>query len=140
MSRLRKFRRCRWGRWLNKITNPMRILIVDDDPAICEISARILAHSGFSVDIAPDGESAWDAVGVQRYDLILTDQNMPRLDGTGFIGRLRAAGLRIPVILMTGAAVQIPEKTSAPDCFLTKPFSFSVLLEEVNRLLCPVAV
>jgi len=118
----------------------MRILIVDDDPAICAISARILVHSGYAVDVAPDGESAWDAVGVQRYDLILTDQNMPRLDGTGFIGRLRAAGLRIPVILMTGAAVPTPEKASAPDCFLTKPFSFSALVEEVNRLLCPVAV
>lgn len=118
----------------------MHILIVDDDPDIRDISARILACAGFTVNVAEDGEAAWEAVGDQHFDLIITDQNMPRLDGTGLIGRLHGAGLRVPVIMITGAAVDIPSIKSAPDCFLPKPFSFSVLLGEMNRLLAPVPV
>jgi len=114
---------------------PMYILVVDDDPAIRDISSRFLARVGFTVDVAEDGQSAWEAVRLHRYDLIITDQNMPRLSGTEFIDRLHEAGVGIPVILMTGGAV-ISSMQNAPDFFLTKPFAFSSLLEEVNRLLC----
>ncbi len=80
----------------------MHILIVDDDPAIRDVSARILTHAGFTVGLAEDGEAAWEAVGLGHYDLVVTDQNMPRLDGMGFIERVRGAGIKTPVILMTG--------------------------------------
>jgi DNA-binding response OmpR family regulator len=118
----------------------MNVLIVDDDAAIREISARILMRAGFTVDVAPDGEAAWDAVGRQSYDLIITDQNMPRLDGSGLIGRLNEAGVKIPVIMITGGALEAPSLKNAPDCFLAKPFRFPVLLEEMNRLMCPSSV
>lgn len=111
------------------------ILVADDDPAIRDISSRFLTQVGFTVDVAEDGQSAWEAVGLRRYDLIITDQNMPRLSGTEFIDRLHEAGMGIPVILMTGGAV-VSATRKPPDFFLTKPFSFSSLLEEVNRLLC----
>lgn len=118
----------------------MHILIVDDEPGIREIGARILEHAGFAVDVAADGEYAWEAVARKNYDLIITDQNMPRLDGTGLIQRLHAAGLRMPVILMTGTALPLESLKTAPDSFLAKPFSFSGLIEEVNRFLSPITV
>lgn len=116
----------------------LHILIVDDEPGIREISARILEHAGFAVDVAADGEYAWEAVARKNYDLILTDQNMPRLDGTGLIRRLHAAGLRMPVILMTGTALPMESLQTVPDSFLAKPFSLSGLREAVHRFLRPV--
>jgi DNA-binding response OmpR family regulator len=117
----------------------MHILIVDDDPAIRDISARILMHAGFTVGLAEDGEAAWEAVGAGHYDLVVTDQNMPRLDGAGFIERVRGAGIKTPVILMTGGAVSVSSMPVAPDFFLAKPFDFSVLIGAANRLLCTAA-
>jgi DNA-binding response OmpR family regulator len=111
------------------------ILIVDDEPGIREISARILEHAGYTVDVAEDGERAWEAVVRKNYDLIVTDQNMPRLDGTGLIARLDAAGMRMPVIMMTGTVLEMDSLKTAPDSFLAKPFSFFGLIAEVNRLL-----
>ena len=118
----------------------MNILIVDDDAAIREISARILMNAGYEVNVAEDGEAAWEAVGLTAFDLIITDQNMPRLSGTGLIARLHGAGLRMPVIMITGGSVDIPFEDGTPDCFLTKPFNFRALLGEMNRLLSLAAV
>ncbi|HEY8932867.1 MAG TPA: response regulator [Rariglobus sp.] len=117
----------------------MRILVVDDDPAIRDISARILSHAGFAVDVAADGESAWDAFLLHHYDLVVTDQNMPRLDGSGLIERVRNTGTKTPVILMTGGTTNPSSLSITPDIFLSKPFSFSVLIDAANRLLCKAA-
>jgi CheY-like chemotaxis protein len=114
----------------------MNVLIVDDDPAIREISARILSRAGFTVNVAEDGQAGWEAVELQHYDLIITDQNMPRLEGTEFIGRLHGAGHKMPVIMITGAEMDFASPENAPDCLLTKPFHFPVLLDQMNRLLC----
>jgi len=117
-----------------------QILVVDDEPGIREISARILANAGFAVDVAEDGEFAWQALSNRHYDLILTDQNMPRLDGAGLIARLHSAGLTVPVILMTGGCIVRPAAKVAPVRYLEKPFTFSMLIGEVNRILNPVTV
>jgi DNA-binding response OmpR family regulator len=118
----------------------LHILIVDDEPAIRDIMARVLVRAGFQVDVAEDGEHAWDAVGRRSYDLIITDEKMPRLTGAGLIDRLRRKGAMIPVLLMSGVAVSVETETGPPDGFIAKPFSFSSLLSEANRLLCPAAV
>jgi two-component system, chemotaxis family, chemotaxis protein CheY len=111
------------------------ILIVDDDGAIRDVYARILSGAGFTVNSAQDGEAAWDAIEARHFDLIITDQNMPRLDGSGLIKRLHGTGRQTPVIMITGGSLQQPTRDSAPDGFLTKPFRFSSLLGEIERLL-----
>ncbi len=115
----------------------MHILVVDDEPAIRDIVARVLEHAGFKVDVAADGELAWEAAERHRYDLIITDEQMPRLSGCGLIERLRRAGAAPPVLMMTGVGIRLQEtEQGPPDGFLAKPFAFSSLLKEAHRLLC----
>lgn len=118
----------------------MHILVVDDEPAIREVVARVLEHAGFTVDVAADGELAWQAAERRRYDLIITDEQMPRLTGCGLIERLRRAGAAPPVLVMTGLETRVQTEEGPPDGFLAKPFAFSMLLKEANRLLCAAAV
>lgn len=114
----------------------VHILIVDDDAGIREVGARLLLRSGFLVDVAEDGEGAWQAMHQRRYDLILTDQNMPHLSGSELIVRMREAGVRVPVILMSGGETEPSgERAAMPDAFLTKPFSLIGLIGEINRQL-----
>lgn len=120
----------------NEPASPARILVVDDDKAICMISARILARAGFAVDIARDGEEAWLALGRDTYDLVITDQNMPCLDGLGLIFRLRRASPDTPVILMSGALSDTPSETPPsfrPDAFMPKPFTAPDLVRQALR-------
>jgi DNA-binding response OmpR family regulator len=118
----------------------MHILVVDDEPAIRDVIARVLEHAGFQVDVAADGEYAWQAAGRRRYDLIITDEQMPRLTGCGLIERLRRGGSAPPVLMMTGIAQQLQTEEGPPDGFIAKPFAFSSLIKEANRLLCTTAV
>src|SRR5450631_677627 len=58
-----------------------RILVVDDDEVILNLISTVLAEAGFDVDAAPDGQEAWEALASQKYDLLVTDNEMPRLAG-----------------------------------------------------------
>jgi len=65
-----------------------RILLVDDDPLITELVVDMLGMEGHEVDTAPDGIEALRRLESQRYDLIITDLHMPKLDGSGFYRQL----------------------------------------------------
>ena len=79
-----------------------RILVVDDDEDSRYVTSLRLSRAGYLVDQAVDGVEAWEALLATRYDLLLTDHNMPRLCGLDLVARLRAAGLNLPVILYSG--------------------------------------
>jgi CheY-like chemotaxis protein len=79
-----------------------RILVVDDDEDSRYVTSVLLAHAGYLVDGAADGEEAWEALLTTSYDLLVTDHNMPRLSGLDLVARLRAAGMSLPVILHSG--------------------------------------
>src|SRR5436190_12282712 len=70
---------------------PQRILVVDDDISIRELSTEVLIHHGYHVDAAEDGAVAWDILQVSSYDLLLTDHNMPKVSGVELLKKLRAA-------------------------------------------------
>ena len=80
---------------------PHRVLIVDDDPAIREIMAAVLAREGLEVDVASDGEQAVAMLGRARYGAVLLDLLMPRLDGAGVIRHIREHNLDAPVIVIS---------------------------------------
>jgi CheY-like chemotaxis protein len=108
-----------------------RVLVVDDDQAICDVLAAILADEGWAVSCAWDGEAALAAVAAEPPDLIVSDLMMPRLDGLGLRRRLREQGVRIPMLLMSAAADPSPDGVA----FLAKPFDVDQLLSAVARLL-----
>lgn len=81
-----------------------RLLFVDDDPILREFAKVNLATATTCVDTAEDGEQALEMLGVQSYDLIVSDLEMPHLDGFGLLERLRASAAtsHLPVVVATG--------------------------------------
>ena len=119
--------------------NPrQRILVVEDDPDIRRVNTEVLIYSGYHVDAAEDGAAAWDALQRKTYDLIVTDNDMPRVTGVELIQKLQTAGMDLPVIMATGAP---PDEElsrcglSSPAVILLKPHSFDELLAAVIEVL-----
>jgi DNA-binding response OmpR family regulator len=121
---------------------PPRILIVEDDAAIREINARVLARSGYEVDAAEDGARAWDILQSKQYDLVVTDNHMPKVTGIELIRKLHEARNVTPVIMATGALPQEELERQPwlqPAALLIKPYTFSELLGTVGRVLSAVS-
>lgn len=79
-----------------------KLLLVDDDAALLRAFARMLRADGYEVDTRSDGEAAVEAVRQHRYDAIVSDIDMPRLDGVAMLERIRGYDLDVPVMLVTG--------------------------------------
>jgi DNA-binding response OmpR family regulator len=115
-----------------------QILVVDDDPGVRELVAKTVAQAGFRVDTADDGENAWEALRRAPYDLVITDNEMPRLTGLKLIERIRSFSVEPPCILISGNlahAESILVRLVGPDAVLGKPFSPAALIERVYKLL-----
>jgi DNA-binding response OmpR family regulator len=117
---------------------PRRILVVDDDSDIRQLSTEVLIHSGYVVDAAADGAAAWEALQIKAFNLLITDHNMPRLTGIELVKKLRSARMALPVILVTGK-LPVEELAQNPSlqlaALLPKPFSVAELLETVRAVL-----
>jgi DNA-binding response OmpR family regulator len=117
---------------------PHRILVVDDDISIRQLSTEVLIHSGYAVDAAEDGAVAWDTLQLNHYDLLITDQNMPKISGLELVRRLRAARMALPVILVSGVMPKA-ELDRHPrlqiEATLLKPYTFTELLGMVQAVL-----
>ena len=86
----------------NNLNSAQRILVADDDDHIREFNARVLGDSGYQVDTAEDGAMAWAALQCNRYDLLVTDNNMPHLSGVELLEKLFLARMGLAVILVSG--------------------------------------
>ncbi len=117
-----------------------RILVVDDDDNIRQLSIQVLANCGYDVEGAEDGDAGWEALHGGSYDLLITDQNMPKVSGIELIKRLRSAGMTIPVVLFSGS---LPSEVMSQSlvlklaAFLLKPFTSDELVATVERILQP---
>jgi CheY-like chemotaxis protein len=115
-----------------------RILVVDDDPIHRELVVSAVIEAGFEAHTAHDGEEGWEALCRQKYDLVITDHQMPKLTGLKLIERLRAVSANPPCILISGwlpepAGVLI--ETVQPGAVFAKPFPVAHLVETIFRLL-----
>ncbi|MBI1841919.1 MAG: response regulator [Verrucomicrobia bacterium] len=81
----------------------MSVLLVEDDPLLRVMNHDLLEDAGFEVDSAEDGELGWQALRKKHYDLLVTDYDLPLLNGLQLIGRIRSQGLQLPVILASGS-------------------------------------
>jgi DNA-binding response OmpR family regulator len=116
----------------------IRILLVDDDPDARELNAEVLIRFGYSVGTARDGAEAWNALIEEGYDLLITDNKMPRVTGLELIKQLRSEDMMLPVILATGM-MPAEELKRHPwlqiDAMLSKPFTMTELLDTVKKVL-----
>jgi DNA-binding response OmpR family regulator len=118
--------------------SPHRILVVDDDISIRQLNTAVLSRSGYHVDAAEDGAVAWDTLQLNRYDLVVTDNHMPKMSGLELLKELRAARLDLPVIMATGT---LPMEEFArhtgiqPAAMLLKPYTITELLGAVAEVL-----
>jgi len=116
----------------------MRMLIVEDDPKIASFVAKGLKQAGYAVDRAADGQEGLELARAAPYDAAIIDLMLPRLDGLSLIERLRAEGIRTPVLILS-ARREVDDKVlgfrTGGDDYLTKPFSFEELLARVQALI-----
>jgi two-component system, OmpR family, response regulator MprA len=116
----------------------MRILVVDDEPALRAALQRALRLEGFDVTLAEDGDAALRLVQRDAPELVVLDVLMPALDGLAVCRRLRRAGDRTPVLMLT-ARDAVSDRVSGLDAgaddYLVKPFALEELLARVRALL-----
>jgi two-component system OmpR family response regulator len=116
----------------------MRILVVEDEPKIAASITAALADAGCKAETASDGEDAWFRGDTEEYDLIILDLGLPKLDGLAVLKRWRAAGRKMPVIVLTarGAwAERVEGIDSGADDYLAKPFHMEELTARVRALI-----
>jgi len=122
---------------VEKLAKPAQtVLIVDDDPSICEALRALFEQAGFEVRTAPNGREALRSVSGDRPDLILMDYQMPEMDGVAACEALKGNPdtQEIPVLLATRSQVDLTALTYA-DGFLVKPYRQDVLFSFVRKLL-----
>lgn len=115
-----------------------RILVIDDDSAITSLLKRGLSYEGFAVDTAGSGGEGLAVARERPSDLVILDVMMPGLDGLEVLRRLRAADDHLPVLMLTAKdapADQVMGLESGADDYVTKPFTFEVLLARIHSLL-----
>jgi two-component system response regulator MprA len=116
----------------------MRVLVVDDEPAVREVLERILRVEGFDVALAGDGREAVRRQSEARADAVLLDVLMPGLDGLEVCRRLRDVGDRTPVLMLTareGVGDRVAGLEAGADDYLAKPFALEELLARLRALL-----
>lgn len=111
------------------------ILVVEDEPGTREALQLLLDLEGYAVTTAANGMQGLHALVRAEFDLVITDQMMPMMDGPAFLAELRrdARFARLPVIMMS-ASPHPPETGPQPDAFLAKPFEIQPLLRLIRRL------
>lgn len=114
------------------------ILVVDDDNDIRQLSVDVLSGSGYDVEGAKDGVAGWEALQNRHYDLMITDNKMPRMTGVELMEKLRAAHMTFPVIMASGDPPTDEFERRPwlkPAVTLQKPFSIDDLLITVKKVL-----
>jgi two-component system response regulator MprA len=116
----------------------VRILVVDDEPAVRESLASSLAFEDYDIDTAVDGLDALDKLDRVKPDLIVLDILMPRLDGLTTCRRLRVRGETLPVLMLTARDTigdRVTGLDAGADDYLVKPFELDELFARVRALL-----
>lgn len=115
-----------------------RILVIDDNNYMRKFCVDVLTDSGFEVNAVADGAAGWEELQFNNYDLIITDNIMPKMTGIEMLEKMRFARMSVPVIMVTG---YLPTQVFAhkpwlkPDAMLERPFSSNDLLQTVKDVL-----
>ena len=114
------------------------ILVVDDDPVVCDAVRRMLAFDGHQVEMATSGEQALGLFEIGKFDLVLTDQEMPFMKGGKLAAAIKTRAPNQPIGMFTGYA-EAMQSSALPlpgvDLVIGKPFSLDELRQAVAKLL-----
>ena len=116
----------------------MRLLIVEDEKRLATSLARGLTAEGFAVDVVHDGLEGLHLAGQGVYDLVVLDIMLPGMNGYRICAALRAAGHETPILMLTAKDGEYDEAEgldTGADDYLTKPFSYVVLVARIRALL-----
>lgn len=114
------------------------ILLIDDDASLLDGLAMAVEDAGHEVLEAPDGARGWAMATDRQPDLVISDVNMPGMDGFTLCRKLREAGSTVPILLLTARDNEIDEALGlelGADDYISKPFSTRVLMARVSALL-----
>ena len=117
-----------------------RILLIDDDPALLDALSLALQDEGYEVDTAEDGLAGLEKLRESRPDVLVSDINMPRLDGFGFIERVRAdeSCRGIPILVLTTESDEgkkLRARAAGATGWIVKPFDPAKLVGALARVL-----
>ena len=116
----------------------MRILLVEDEKKVADIVARGLKAERYAVDVAHDGQSAWEMASAYDYDLAILDLMLPGMNGTELLEKIRRKNQQVPILILTARdsmSDKVKNFEAGADDYLTKPFAFAELLVRVKALL-----
>ena len=116
----------------------MRVLVVEDEPALALRLQQTLEAASFAVDVAYDGEEGWHLGDTEPYDAVVLDLGLPKIDGVTVLQRWREAGKSMPVLILT-ARGRWSEKmagfNAGADDYMTKPFEMEEVAYRIRALI-----
>ena len=116
----------------------VRILVVEDEAALAQQLESALTEAGYAVDCAADGARADVLAHTERYDAVVLDLGLPRIDGLTLLGRWRSAGLAMPVLILTARGSwheKVQGIDGGADDYVAKPFRMEEVLARLRALI-----
>lgn len=111
-----------------------KVLVVDDDAGVLRMVGWVLRTEGFEVATATDGEDGLRKVEADLPDIIVTDLQMPVLDGEGFCRELRAREVGVPILILSAHGARRGQAVCGAQGYLEKPFETDALVSAVQNL------
>ncbi|MBL7136860.1 MAG: response regulator [Candidatus Marinimicrobia bacterium] len=115
--------------------NEYKILIIDDEPSVCNFLSDYLKYKGYNSKIALSGEEALTALNTEHFDLVLLDLIMPEMNGLEVLERIKKIDLKVPIIILTSVKDKNITESSlemgAVD-FISKPIDIERLEESIT--------
>jgi DNA-binding response OmpR family regulator len=116
-----------------------QVLIVEDESLIRWSLAHSLEENGLEVTMVNSGEQALEALKAGRFDIVITDLELPQIDGFAVVTAVKSCSSTTPVIMLSALEDRLlhrPEESKRIDSFVEKPFDLKEMVSLVNRLLC----
>ena len=123
---------------MKPMENPVKVLVVDDEPNIVDVISMALRHEGFQVESAGSGSEAISEVSSFRPDLMLLDVMLPDMEGFDVARRLASDRVGLPIIYLTArdsGEDKVRGLTTGGDDYVTKPFSLEELIARIRAIL-----